>query len=47
VAAAELTAAQALKAREEVQQDIRRAERLALDLQDVTNRLADHLVSVE
>ncbi len=47
VAAAELTAAQALKAMEEVQQDIRRAERLALDLDDVTSRLADHLTSVE
>jgi hypothetical protein len=32
VAAAELTSAQALKAMEEVQQDIRRAERLTLDL---------------
>ncbi|TCC49793.1 DNA repair ATPase [Kribbella capetownensis] len=47
VATAELTAAQALKAMEEVQQDIRRAERLTLDLQDVTGRLTDHLTSVE
>ncbi|MFG1623528.1 AAA family ATPase [Kribbella sp. NPDC049227] len=47
MAAAELTAAQALKAMEEVQQDIRRAERLTLDLQDVTGRLTDHLTSVE
>ncbi len=47
VSAAELTAAQALKAMEEVQQDIRRAERLALDLDDVTSRLTDHLTSVE
>ncbi|TCO23203.1 DNA repair exonuclease SbcCD ATPase subunit [Kribbella steppae] len=47
VVAAELTAAQALKAMEEVQQDIRRAERLALDLDDVANRLTDHLTSVE
>lgn len=47
VATAELTAAQALKAMEEVQQDIRRAERLALDLEDVTSRLTDHLTSVE
>jgi hypothetical protein len=47
VAAAELTAAQALKAMEEVQQDIRRAERLALDLSEVDSRLADHLKSVE
>ncbi|MFI6680432.1 AAA family ATPase [Kribbella sp. NPDC050470] len=47
VAAAELTAAQALKAMEEVLQDIRRAERLALDLEDVTARRTDHLTSVE
>jgi len=47
VSAAELTAAQALKAMEEVQQDIRRAERLTLDLQDVTGRLTEHLTSVE
>ncbi|MFK4085783.1 AAA family ATPase [Kribbella sp. NPDC020789] len=47
VAAAELAAAQALKAMEEVQQDIRRAERLALDLADVDSRLADHLATVE
>ncbi|WP_433168797.1 AAA family ATPase [Kribbella sp. CA-247076] len=47
VVAAELTAAQALKAMEEVQQDIRRAERLALDLEDVTGRLTEHLISVE
>ncbi len=47
VAAAELAAAQALKAMEEVQQDIRRAERLTLDLEDVTSRLTDHLSGVE
>jgi len=47
VATAELTSAQALKAMEEVQQDIRRAERLTLDLEDVTSRLTDHLTSVE
>jgi hypothetical protein len=47
VAAAELTAAQALKAMEEVQQDIRRAERLTLDLSDIDSRLTDHLKSVE
>jgi len=47
VAAAELSAAQALKAMEEVQQDIRRAERLTLDLADVDSRLADHLTTVE
>lgn len=47
VSAAELAAAQALKAMEEVQQDIRRAERLTLDLSDVDNRSLDHLKSVE
>ncbi|TDD20410.1 DNA repair ATPase [Kribbella turkmenica] len=47
VVAAELTEAQALKAMEEVQQDIRRAERLALDLEDVSGRLTDHLGTVE
>ena len=47
VAGAELGAAQALKAMEEVQQDIRRAERLTLDLDDVTGRLTEHLTSVE
>ncbi|MFC9692879.1 AAA family ATPase [Kribbella sp. NPDC056951] len=47
VAAAELQAAQALKAMEEVQQDIRRAERLTLDLADVDGRLGDHLTTVE
>ncbi|MGW7679664.1 AAA family ATPase [Kribbella sp. NPDC054772] len=47
VAATELTAAQALQAMEEVQSDIRRAERLNLDLDDVASRLADHLTGVE
>ncbi|WP_405058225.1 AAA family ATPase [Kribbella sp. NBC_01505] len=47
VAAAELQAAQALKAMDEVQQDIRRAERLTLDLADVDGRLGDHLGTVE
>ncbi|MEV4265377.1 AAA family ATPase [Kribbella sp. NPDC049584] len=47
VAAAELAAAQALQAMEEVQSDIRRAERLNLDLSDVDTRLSDHLKSVE
>ena len=47
VSATELTAAQALQAMEEVQQDIRRAERLTLDLSDVDNRSRDHLKSVE
>jgi len=47
VAVAELGAAQALKAMDEVQQDIRRAERLTLDLEDVTGRLTEHLTSVE
>ncbi|GAA0618558.1 AAA family ATPase [Kribbella sandramycini] len=47
VTAAELTAAQALKAMEEVQQDIRRAERLTLDLADVDSRLSDQLTAVE
>ncbi|MER7250288.1 AAA family ATPase [Kribbella sp. NPDC000426] len=47
VSAAELGAAQALQAIEEVQSDIRRAERLNLDLSDVDARLSDHLKSVE
>jgi hypothetical protein len=47
VSAAELAAAQALQAMEEVQSDIRRAERLNLDLSDVDARLSDHLKSVE
>ncbi|WP_432892818.1 AAA family ATPase [Kribbella sp. CA-245084] len=47
VSAAELGAAQALQAMEEVQSDIRRAERLNLDLSDVDTRLSDHLKSVE
>ncbi|RZT26316.1 DNA repair exonuclease SbcCD ATPase subunit [Kribbella sp. VKM Ac-2569] len=47
VSAAELAAAQALQAMEEVQSDIRRAERLNLDLADVAGRLAEHLTGVE
>ncbi|TCC05124.1 DNA repair ATPase [Kribbella soli] len=47
VSAAELAAAQALQAMEEVQSDIRRAERLNLDLSDVAGRLAEHLIGVE
>jgi hypothetical protein len=47
VAAAELAARQALQAMEEVRSDIRRAERLNLDLDDVTVRLAEHLTGVE
>jgi hypothetical protein len=47
VATAELTAAQALKAMDEVVADIRRAERLALDLEDLSGRLGEHLKSVE
>ncbi|WUJ69157.1 AAA family ATPase [Kribbella soli] len=47
VAGAELGSAQALQAMEEVQSDIRRAERLNLDLSDVDTRLSDHLKSVE
>ncbi|MEV8371817.1 AAA family ATPase [Kribbella sp. NPDC056861] len=47
VAAAELAAEQALKAMDEVLADIRRAERLALDLADLSGRLESHLVSVE
>ncbi|HEY0470280.1 MAG TPA: AAA family ATPase, partial [Kribbella sp.] len=47
VASAELTAAQALKAMDEVVADIRRAERLALDLEDLSSRLGEHLKSVE
>ncbi|TDW22956.1 AAA family ATPase [Kribbella kalugense] len=47
VSSAELAAAQALQAMEEVQSDIRRAERLNLDLSDVDTRLSDHLKSVE
>ncbi|WP_427894001.1 AAA family ATPase [Kribbella sp. GL6] len=47
VAAAELAARQALQAMDEVQSDIRRAERLNLDLEDVSGRLTDHLTGVE
>ncbi|TDW86207.1 MULTISPECIES: AAA family ATPase [Kribbella] len=47
VAAAELGFKQALQAMEEVQSDIRRAERLNLDLADVTARLTEHLAGVE
>ncbi|TWD83807.1 DNA repair exonuclease SbcCD ATPase subunit [Kribbella amoyensis] len=47
VEAAELVRAQAVKAMEEVQADIRRAERLTLDLDDLSTRLAEHLKSVE
>ncbi|MGZ0146345.1 AAA family ATPase [Kribbella sp. WER1] len=47
VAAAELAAKQALQAMDEVQSDIRRAERLNLDLEDVSARLAEHLSGVE
>ncbi|MFI5707850.1 AAA family ATPase [Kribbella sp. NPDC051620] len=47
VAAAELAAEQALKAMDEVLTDIRRAERLALDLADLSGRLDEHLESVE
>lgn len=47
VASAELAAAQALKAMDEVVADIRRAERLALDLSDLSVRLESHLESVE
>ncbi|GAA1515075.1 AAA family ATPase [Kribbella lupini] len=47
VSAAELRSAQAAKAMEEVVADIRRAERLALDLEDLTTRLAEHLKTVE
>ncbi|MEV6286899.1 AAA family ATPase [Kribbella sp. NPDC051770] len=47
VTAAELRSAQAAKAMEEVVADIRRAERLALDLEDLSSRLAEHLKSVE
>ncbi|TQI99684.1 AAA family ATPase [Kribbella jejuensis] len=47
VDAAELAFKQALQAMEEVQSDIRRAERLNLDLDDVSNRLAEHLTGVE
>ncbi|MDX3000534.1 AAA family ATPase [Kribbella solani] len=47
VSAAELGAAQALQAMDEVRSDIRRAERLNLDLEDVTARLTDHLAGVE
>jgi hypothetical protein len=47
VAAAELTAEQAARAMEEVAADIRRAERLALDLEELSSRLGDHLKSVE
>ncbi|MFD7157222.1 DNA repair ATPase [Kribbella sp. NPDC059898] len=47
VAAAELAARQALQAMDEVQSDIRRAEHLNLDLEDVSSRLTDHLTGVE
>lgn len=47
VATAELAAEQALKAMDEVVADIRRAERLALDLDDLSSRLGGHLKSVE
>jgi hypothetical protein len=47
VAAAELAARQALQAMDEVRSDIRRAERLNLDLDDVTVRLSEHLTGVE
>ena len=47
VAAGELAAEQALKAMDEVLADIRRAERLALDLADLSGRLESHLESVE
>ncbi|TCC15315.1 AAA family ATPase [Kribbella sindirgiensis] len=47
VAAAELAFKQALQAMDEVQSDIRRAERLTLDLSDVSTRLTDHLTGVE
>ncbi|WP_410787316.1 AAA family ATPase [Kribbella sp. C-35] len=47
VDAAELAFKQALQAMEEVQSDIRRAERLNLDLADVSTRLTDHLTGVE
>lgn len=47
VAGAELAARHALQAMEEVRSDIRRAERLNLDLDDVTGRLAEHLTGVE
>lgn len=47
VAAAELAAEQALKAMDEVLADIRRAERLALDLADLSGRLDEHLLTVE
>ncbi|WP_433022588.1 AAA family ATPase [Kribbella sp. CA-294648] len=47
VADAELAAEQALKAMDEVVADIRRAERLALDLADLSARLDEHLLTVE
>ncbi|MDX6239780.1 MAG: hypothetical protein QOG10_4595 [Kribbellaceae bacterium] len=47
VAAADLTAEQAARAMDEVAADIRRAERLALDLEDLSSRLGDQLKSVE
>ncbi|MEU8227245.1 AAA family ATPase [Kribbella sp. NPDC048915] len=47
VDAAELAYKQALQAMDEVQSDIRRAERLNLDLADVTTRLTEHLAGVE
>jgi uncharacterized protein YhaN len=47
LAAAELASKQALQAMEEVRSDIRRAERLNLDLEDVSARLAEQLTQVE
>jgi hypothetical protein len=47
VAAAQAAATQAARAMDEVAADIRRAERLALDLTDLTGRLGDHLEAVE
>lgn len=47
VAAAELSAEQAAGAMDEVAADIRRAERLALDLADLSTRLTEHLRGVE
>jgi hypothetical protein len=47
VEAAELAFRQTMQAMEEVQSDIRRAERLTLDLDDVSGRLAEHLTGVE
>lgn len=47
LAAAELAEAQAAQAMDEVAADIRRAERLALDMTDLSGRLAEHLETVE